>query len=782
MSNINATPSNMSDINKITSKIKSLCSKFSLNIDIKLFVEELISTLPNTFVFDEKFQAFLAEYTNGKMLIDKDYGTLASALLVDHIHTQNTRDFVECSKYLMKSGMLNEKYFNFITKYAKQISEKINYSRDYDLSYFSIQTLYTSYLLGVFEKGVLVRVEKPQDLWMRVSIGMYYATDDIESALLCYDYLSLGLYTQASPTLYNAGTKHEQLASCFLLNMDDSIEGIYKTITDSAYINKWSGGVGFSISKIRVSGSIIKGTNGKSSGIIPLASVINASVKLINQGGKRNGAIALYLELWHCDIFDFCDLKRQDGDIEQRARDLFYGLWVCDLFMHRVKYGKKWSLMCPDECPGLVESYGSAFNELYEKYEKEGKYVRQINASELWDKILSSQQQTGGPYMLFKDHCNKKSNQKNIGTIQGSNLCTEIIQYSDANSYGVCNLASICLPKFVFYKNGEPYIDYNKLKVVAEFVTQNINNIIDISFYPVKEAKDSNAKLRPIGIGVQGLADVFCMFDTPFGSELSRKLNKKIFETIYFGALTKSVELSKKDGPYSRFEGSPFSEGKLQFHLWGLDVKDLETKDMFDWDKLIGDIKKYGIRNSLLTTVMPTATTSSIAGHNECIEPFSRNIYVKSTLTGNFTIVNPHLMKKLQSLGLWDDNMREKIRYFDGSVQQIKEIPKQVKEVYKTAYEIPSKIILQLSIDRAPFIDQSQSLNLFFEKLNKVKLSSCHFYAWENGLKTAMYYLRVKPPVDPLLFNLSASKVKKLQDETVCSLNKNRDAICESCQ
>lgn len=835
----------------IETKIKTFIKKFKLNIDADKFIEKIVNELPSSIKeYTKELNNYIAEKADNESLIDPQYGKLATAFIVSSIH-ENKLDFISATKKLQANGLLNDNYCSFIYKYSSRILETIDYEKDYDFTYFGIQCLYKSYLLGCYctedgkeiyestkekvnndknvsnsklntfdnklntfvnkdnnnddnntdnissdeedfyknddteekssneekqQKLVFKQIETPQMLWMRVAIGMYYKTDDIDNALECYCYLSNMLFTQASPTLYNTGNNHEQLASCFLLNMEDTIEGIFKTQADSGHINKWAGGVGFSISKIRASGSIIKGTNGKSSGIVPVANTFNSSVRMINQGGKRNGAIAFYLEPWHPDVFDFCDLKRQDGDVETRARDLFYGLWINDLFMKRVKCGGWWSLMCPDKCPGLVESYGKQFNKLYRKYEKEGKYVRRIKAKVLWEKIIATQQLTGTPYMLFKDHCNEKSNQKNIGTIQGSNLCTEIIQYSDKNNYAVCNLASICLPKFVMFdKENNAYFDYESLEYISGFITQNINNIIDITYYPVPEAEKSNKETRPIGIGVQGLADVFCMFDIPFDSDEARVLNKKIFETIYYGSLKKSVELAKKDGPYECFKNSPFSKGQLQFHMWKLSSSDLLTKNMFDWDKLISDIIKYGTRNSLLTTCMPTASTSHIMGNNECIEPYIRNLFVKSTLDGNFTIVNKHLVKRLIQLDCWNDDIRTALRVNDGSIQNIKGIPKQVKNVYKTAYEIGAKALLDLSIDRAPFIDQSQSLNLFFDKLTSEGLSNAHFYSWKNGLKTGMYYLRTKPPVDPLLFNVEYSTIKKLK-------KKSKQIECESCQ
>jgi ribonucleoside-diphosphate reductase alpha subunit len=809
----------------IETKVKTFTYKFKLNIDVEKFIDKLMSDIPkSTIEYTATLNSYIAEKANNESFTNPEFSKLATALVVSNIH-DNKINFVEATKKLQKYGLLNDDYCSFVYKHEKRILETIDDEKDYNFTYFGIQCLNKSYLLGYYDdvdqyddrfeagkteagdnplvkkendkevkllnendkqkdddklpnekKITFEQVETPQMLWMRVSIGMYYKTDDIENALECYSYLSDMLFIQASPTLYNTGNKHEQLASCFLLNMEDTIDGIFKTQADSGRINKWAGGVGFSVSKMRASGSIIRGTNGKSSGLIPLANTLNASVRMINQGGKRNGAIAFYLEPWHSDVFEFCDLKRQDGDVETRARDLFYGLWINDLFMERVRDGKMWSLMCPKKCPGLVESYGDEFKKLYEKYESQGRYIRRIRAKELWEKIIATQQMTGTPYMLFKDHCNKKSNQKNIGTIQGSNLCTEIIQYSDENNYAVCNLASICLPKFVrIDEKGNATFDYESLEYISGFITQNINNVIDITFYPVPEARKSNMETRPIGIGVQGLADVFCMFDISFDSNEAKILNKKIFETIYYGSLKKSVEIAKKDGPYKCFKDSPFSEGKLQFHMWGLTVDDLLTKDMFDWNKLIADVKKHGTRNSLLTTCMPTASTSHIMGNNECIEPYIRNLFVKSTIDGNYTIVNKHLVNRLIQLDSWNDDVRNALRVNDGSIQNIKGVPKQVKEVYKTAYEIGAKTLLQLSIDRAPFIDQSQSLNLFFDKLSTKGLSDAHFFSWNNGLKTGMYYLRTKPPVDPLLFSVDYSTVKKLKKKT-------KTIECESCQ
>ncbi len=769
-------------INYIQKTLNSLTVRFNLNINIKLILDNLVLTND----YDEfKVIMYVSEIISKYASISEDYDKLAAALFVNYLHTINNKNFVEKTEILYEYGLLNENYYKFVQRNSKKILEKINYEKDYEMTYLGVKTLYTSYLLGKYNKEkTLIRVESPQDLWMRVGLGLHYVNDDIDIALECYSHLSDKLYTHASPTLYNAGCKRQQLASCFLLNMNDSVDGMYKTIGDSAKINKWSGGIGFSISKIRASDSIIKGTNGKSSGLLALAKVLDSSVLHINQGGKRNGAVALYLELWHKDIYIYLDLKRQDGSSESRARNLFYGLWVNDLFMERVEKNELWSLMCPNSSKGLSKVYGKKFNELYIKYESEKNYIKQVKARELFDKIIQTQQFTGGPYFLFKDKCNEKSNQKNIGTIQSSNLCTEIIQYSDSKNYSVCNLASICLPKFVNYDSfKKPYFDYKKLKKISEFITNNLNNVIDINYYPIEETRNSNMNARPIGLGVQGLADVFIMFDTYFGSDLSIELNKKIFETIYFGSLTQSVKNAKKDGAYKYFKDSPFSKGELQFHMWGLEVKDLTTKDMWDWDNLIKDIKQYGTRNSLLTTCMPTASTSHIMGNNECIEPFISNIYTKSTINGDCIIVNKYLVSKLKEENIWNETIKNKIINDKGSIQNIKEISEKTKMIFKTAYEIPSKILIDLSKDRSPFIDQSQSFNLFFDKPDSKKLASCHFYSWKVGLKTAMYYLRIQPSVETIKY---IKENETTNENTNTNINKKKyicnDDICTSCQ
>jgi ribonucleoside-diphosphate reductase alpha chain len=551
--------------------------------------------------------------------------------------------------------------------------------------------------------------------------------------------------------------------NCFLLGMDDSIDGIFKTISGAGKISKWAGGIGIHISNIRALGSLIRGTNGNSDGIIPLVKVLNSVARYVNQGGRRNGAIALYIEPWHSDVFSFCELKQNTGAEELRARDIFLALWVPDLFMKRVRDGGYWSLMCPDECPGLADVYGEEFEKLYLQYEEEGRYKRRVKAEDLWYHITSNQIETGMPYMLFKDNANRQSNQKNLGTIKSSNLCSEIIEYSDADEYAVCNLCSICLPRFIETDtNGNKSYNYDKLLEVSKVCTKNLDKIIDINYYPVPEAERSNMKHRPIGIGVQGLADVYCMLDLPFDSAEANTINKKIFETIYYGALLASCENAKKKGAYSTFKGSPFSKGQLQYHLWGLTEEDLLMG--YDWKSLVNDIKKYGTRNSLLTAVMPTASTSQIMTNNECIEPYTSNLYTRTTLAGEYIVVNKHLIEKLISLGLWTKEIQEEFFFDNGSIQNIKVIPDEIKEVFKTAYEMRTKPIIDQAIGRGPFIDQSQSMNLFSNEPDFDMLTKSHFYSWSNKLKTGMYYLRSRPSVDPIKFGLdpdARNRIKK---------------------
>jgi ribonucleoside-diphosphate reductase alpha subunit len=599
---------------------------------------------------------------------------------------------------------------------------------------------------------------------MRVALGIHGY--DLEKAFETYELMSLKYFTHATPTLFNAGTPRGNLSSCFLLGMDDSIEGIFGTVTNIAYISKWAGGIGVHLSGIRAKGSLIRGTNGLSDGILPLCLLLNREAKYINQGGKRQGSVACFLEPWHSDINDFLELRLPNGDEERRARDLFLALWIPDLFMKRVLEKGKWSLMCPDECPGLPENYGEKFEELYIKYENEGRFKKQIDAIELWNKILASQIETGLPYMLYKDTCNIKSNQKNLGTIRSSNLCSEIIEYSDGKEIAVCNLASICLPRFIETNaKGEKFYNFDKLIQISKIITYNLNKVIDINFYPVESAKISNLKHRPIGIGVQGLADVFNIMGMPFGSEEARLLNKQIHESIYYGSLYESCELSKINGPYETFTGSDFSKGILQFDYWNINKDQLMFKDK--WNDLKEEIIKYGTRNSLLTALMPTASTAQIMANSEAFEPYMSNTFVRSTLAGEFVIINQNLVMDLLKLGIWSDKIRKQIIFNTGSIQTIMDIPAHIREIYKTAFEIKQRDIIQQSIDRGAFVDQSQSLNLFMGKPDNNILSSAHFFGWKNGIKTGMYYLRNKPAVLPLQFGLDVEKKEK-DDKPEC--------------
>jgi len=790
-------------LEKVQKRINILCKEFNLDrIDVFTIAKEVINKISNN-IETKTLDTFASQIAAGYILNDIQYGRLAGVIAISNHQKNTSGDFVKVTQRLYKnvsgskdSPLVKKGYYEFVMKHKERILKEIDYKRDYKCTFFSIMTLLRSYLTKVDNTNPdntdkYDIIERPQDLWMRVAIGLNYHRDNIEDVIDSYNMYSNQYATQASPTLFNAGATKSQLASCFLLNMEDNIEGIFKTVSDCAYISKWSGGIGFSASKIRSSGSVIRGTNGQSSGIVPMLRMLNELTKYINQGGRRNGSIAVYLEPWHADIESFCELKKQDGHNDKRARHLFYGLWVPDLFMKRVKEDKTWSLMCPDQCPGLSETYGEKFEALYQKYEQEKKYVKQIPAKKLWYHILDCQHQTGVPYMMFKDNVNRKSNQMEEGTIQSSNLCTEIVQYTNSKKYAVCNLASLCLPKFII--NG--VFDFTLLIKMTRLVTRNLNNTIDLSYYPTPETKNSNMESRPLGLGVQGLADVFCILDIPFDSQEARDLNVLIFEYIYFAALTESSAIAKRDGPYKNFKGSPFSKGKLQFHLAGMTIDDLKTKDKLNWKGLINDIVKHGTRNSLLTTVMPTASTSQIMGNNECIEPYTRNIYVRSTLVGEYCIINEHLVKRLMQLNLWTKNVTDQIKYDGGSVQNIREIPKQVKDVYKTAYEIKTKAIMDLAIGRSPFVDQAQSNNLFFDNPNDARLTSSHFYAWKNGLKTAMYYLRSTPSSNPLNFGMEQSDIDKIREDRrnfkekgaiKRNLNKDtencEDEICTSCQ
>ncbi|MDG1717689.1 MAG: ribonucleoside-diphosphate reductase subunit alpha, partial [Saprospiraceae bacterium] len=680
-----------------------------------------------------------------------DYAQLAARISTSNLHKNTDKSFSNTIQKLYdyidpktgeKAGLIGDKTFKIVMDNKARINSAIIYDRDYNFDFFGFKTLERSYLLRCDGKVV----ERPQHMLMRAAIGIHGS--DIDSAIETYNYMSEKWFIHATPTLFNAGTPKPQLSSCFLLTMtDDSISGIFETLTRCAKISQSAGGIGLSIHNIRAKGSYIKGTGGTSNGIVPMLKVFNDTARYVDQGGgKRKGAFAMYLEPWHADIYDFLDLKKNHGKEEMRARDLFYAMWVSDLFMKRVQEGGDWSLFCPNECPGLADCHGSEFETLYTRYEEEGRARKTIKAQELWFAILESQIETGTPYILYKDAANEKSNQKNLGTIKSSNLCTEIMEYTSPDEVAVCNLASISLPKFVDVENQK--FDFEKLHEVSRVITKNLNKIIDVNYYPVIEAQNSNFRHRPIGIGVQGLADAYMMLRMPFDGAEAKQLNKDIFETIYHGSVTESNALSAKEGPYESFKGSPASKGILQFDMWGV-----KPSDRYDWKKTKADIKKDGMRNSLLLAPMPTASTSQILGNNECFEPYTSNIYSRRTLSGEYVIINRHLLNDLIKLGLWDDDMKQKLMAANGSIQDF-DLPQEIKDLYKTVWEISQKNIIDQSADRGAYICQSQSLNLFIENPNFGKLSSMHFYAWKAGLKTGMYYLRSKAAVDPIKFTL----------------------------
>lgn len=715
-----------------------------------------------------------------------DYALLAARIAISNLHKTTSKSFFNTMKRLYtyedpKTGenasLISKEVFEVIKKNAELFDSSIIYDRDFNYDYFGFKTLERSYLLKVDGKVV----ERPQHMLMRVAIGIHH--NDVQSAIETYNLLSEKWFTHATPTLFNAGTPKPQMSSCFLLTMqDDSIDGIYDTLKQCAKISQSAGGIGLSIHNVRATGSYIKGTNGTSNGIIPMLKVFNDTARYVDQGGgKRKGAFAIYLEPWHADVFEFLDMKKNHGKEELRARDLFFALWIPDLFMKRVESNDVWSLFCPNEAPGLADCYGDEFEKLYEKYEKEGRYRKQVKAQDLWFEVLESQIETGTPYMLYKDACNIKSNQKNLGTIKSSNLCTEILEYTAPDEVAVCNLASISLPKFVI--NGK--FDHQKLYDVTKVITKNLNKIIDVNYYPVPEAEKSNKRHRPIGLGIQGLADAFIQMRMPFESEEAQRMNEDIFETIYFAAMTSSMELAKEQGAYETFKGSPVSKGMFQFDMWGVTPK----SNRWDWENLKREVKKNGVRNSLLVAPMPTASTSQILGNNESFEPYTSNIYTRRVLSGEFVVVNKHLLKDLVKLNLWNDNMKNKLISANGSVQNIAEIPQHIKDLYKTVWEIKQKTLIDMAADRGAYICQSQSFNVHMQDANFGKMSSMHFYAWKKGLKTGMYYLRTKAAADAIKFTVEkqaevtlepivALKEQKISD-MVCSLD-NPEA-CEAC-
>jgi ribonucleoside-diphosphate reductase subunit M1 len=671
-----------------------------------------------------------------------------------------------------QSGLIADDVYEIVMKNKDRINSALIMDRDFEYDYFGFKTLERSYLLRMNGRVV----ERPQHMIMRVAVGIH--KDDLDSVIETYDLMSQRFFTHATPTLFNAGTPRPQMSSCFLLAMkEDSIDGIYETLKHCAQISKYAGGIGLSIHNVRASDSYIAGTNGSSNGIVPMLRVFNNTARYVDQGGgKRKGSIAVYLEPWHADIFAFLDLRKNHGNEMERARDLFYAMWISDLFMHRVESDGQWSLFCPNEAPGLADCHGDEFVELYERYEAEGRARRTVRAQELWFAILESQVETGTPYMLYKDHCNSKSNQKNLGTIKSSNLCTEIVEYTSSDEAAVCNLASLNLSAMVVEsKDGSsPTYDYQKLYRIAKVVTRNLNKVIDVNFYPIEEARRSNMRHRPIGIGVQGLADTFIRMRMPFDSPEAAELNRLVFETIYYGACESSCELAAKEGPYQTYEGSPASQGLLQYDMWGV-----KPSSLWDWDSLKEKIARHGMRNSLLLAPMPTASTAQILGNNESTEPFTSNMYNRRVLAGEFAVVNKYLLKDLTDRNLWTADVRNQIMATGGSIQSIAEIPQDLKDLYKTVWEIKQRVILDQAADRGAFICQSQSMNVHMAEPTVGKLTSMHFYAWKKGLKTGMYYLRTRPKADAIQFTVDNTALKASQLKAADAAAANAKALQE---
>jgi ribonucleotide reductase alpha subunit len=762
-----------------------------LSADLKINQHEVAQKVCSRIydgVSTDKLDELTANICSSLIVDNPDYDKLASRIVISNHHKKTKNIFSDTTEILYnndKNQLVSDELYDIVQKYKTEINDTIEYDRDYYFDYFGFKTLEKSYLLG-FDGNT---IERPQDLFMRVSIGIHGY--DIEKIIETYNCLSNKYFVHATPTLFNFGTKRQQGSSCFLLHMeDDSVDGMYNTLHDCAMISKYAGGIGLHIHNVRANGSMIRGTNGVSSGIIPMLRVFNNTARHINQAGKRNGSIAIYLEPWHADIESFLDMKKNHGNEEERARDLFYAMWISDLFMKRVKDNGKWSLMCPDECPGLSDVYGKEFEELYEKYEEEGKYKKQVDAQHIWYKILDSQIETGTPYMLYKDAVNTKTNHQNLGTIKSSNLFCEIMEYTAPDEIAVCNLASLCLPSYI--KEDNTY-DFELLRKMVKIVTINLNKVIDRNFYPNEKSKRSNMRHRPIGIGVQGLADTYILMGYAYESPDAVKLNKEIFQTIYYASLEASMELSKersmnpdvenlmnqyeKDklkefkGAYSSYEGSPVSKGVLQYDMWN------ETPgDLWDWDKLKADIKQYGIRNSLLVAPMPTASTAQIMGFTESFEPITTNIYKRKTIAGEFIIANKYLVKDLLALGLWDKDMKETLIINSGSIQSIDSIPDALKIKYKTVWEIKQKNVINQAADRGAYICQSQSMNLFMENPTYSKLTNMHFYAWTKGLKTGIYYLRTKAKAQIQQFSIDPTKTKANFDD-----DKNDQTECLGC-
>ncbi len=754
---------------KITARLRKLTYNLDTNYVNLIEVSKKVIMGLYDGVTTVELDNLAAETSATMATIHPDYALLAARIAVSNLHKETEKSFAKVIHSLYnyidpktgeRAGLIGDNTHDVVMANKERFDSAIIFDRDFEFDYFGFKTLERSYLMRMNGKVA----ERPQHLFMRVAVGIHGA--DIDAAIETYNLMSERWFIHATPTLFNAGSPKPQMSSCFLLSMtDDSIAGIFETLSRCALISQSAGGIGLSIHNIRATGSYIKGTGGTSNGIIPMLRVFNDAARYVDQGGgKRKGAFAVYLEPWHADIFEFLDLKKNHGKEEMRARDLFYAMWICDLFMERVKADQDWSLFDPNEASGLFDVYGDAFETMYHKYEQEGRARKVVKARDLWNAILESQIETGTPYILFKDAANKKSNQQNLGTIRSSNLCTEILEYTSKDEVAVCNLASLALPKYV--ENGQ--FNHQKLYDITRVVTRNLNKVIDVNYYPIPEAAYSNFRHRPIGLGVQGLADVFILLRMAFDSPAARQLNKDIFETIYFAAMTESCVLAEKNGAYETFQGSPLSKGEFQFDLWGA-----HPSDRWDWASLRKQVMKIGVRNSLLVAPMPTASTSQILGNNECFEPYTSNLYTRRTLAGEHIVVNKHLMRDLIRLGLWNDEMRQAIMAANGSIVGMEDIPQEIRELYKTAYEISQKSIIDMSADRGAFICQSQSLNLFMEAPNFAKLSSMHFYAWQKGLKTGMYYLRSKAAVDPIKFTLG----KKHQQRFVAAEQVEATAI-----
>ena len=783
---------------KITTRIENLCNGLDARYIHPIEVAKKVIDGLYDGVTTSELDNLAAEVCAALTVKHPDYAVLAARIAISNLHKTTSQSFSNTMKRMYtyinpKTGenaaLIAPDVYGVVKNHAAKFDEAIDYTRDFDYDYFGFKTLEKSYLIKLDGKVV----ERPQHMLMRVAVGIH--KEDVESAIETYHLLSQKWFTHATPTLFNAGTPKAQLSSCFLLTMkDDSIDGIYDTLKQCAKISQSAGGIGLSIHNVRAKGSYIRGTNGVSNGIVPMLRNFDMTARYVDQGGgKRKGSFAIYLEPWHADVKDFLELKRNHGKEEMRARDLFYAMWIPDLFMKRVEQNDEWSLFCPNEAPGLADCHGEEFERLYEKYEKEGRAREVVKAQELWFEILESQIETGTPYMLYKDSANKKSNQQNLGTIKSSNLCTEIIEYTAPDEVAVCNLASIALPKFVMQgPDGKLFFDHKKLYEITKVATRNLNKVIDINYYPVEEARKSNFRHRPIGLGVQGLADAFILLRMPFDSVEAKGLNEDIFETIYFAAMETSMELAKIQGSYETYEGSPASKGIFQFDMWGISPK----SGRWNWAGLKENVKAYGVRNSLLVAPMPTASTSQILGNNECFEPYTSNIYTRRTLSGEFIIVNKHLMKDLIQLGLWNDNMKNRLIAANGSVQNIPGIPQNIKDIYKTVWEISQRIIIDMAADRGAYICQSQSMNVFMQDPNFGKLTSMHFYAWKKGLKTGMYYLRSQAAAAAIQFTVDKSALEpekttvaqtpvmdltkpQKQGAIACSLDNPED--CEMC-